>query len=66
MERTLIKNLKDKIGQETKISGFVQAIRNQGGIKFIVMRDVTGTVQIVFLKETRKFLIWLMIYLLNQ
>jgi aspartyl-tRNA synthetase len=54
MERTLIKNLKEKIGQEIKISGFVQAIRNQGGIKFIVMRDVTGTVQVVFLKENKE------------
>jgi aspartyl-tRNA synthetase len=50
MERTYIKDLKEKIGEKVKISGFVQAIRDQGGIKFFVVRDVTGNVQIVFLK----------------
>jgi aspartyl-tRNA synthetase len=50
MERTYIKDLKEKIGEKVKISGFVQAIRDQGAIKFFVVRDVTGTVQIVFLK----------------
>lgn len=50
MERTQIKNLKEKIGEKVKISGFVQARRDQGGIKFFVVRDVTGTVQVVFLK----------------
>ena len=50
MERTHIKSLKEKIGEKVKVAGFVQAIRNQGGIAFFVLRDVTGTVQIVFLK----------------
>lgn len=50
MDRTHIKSLKEKIGEKVKVSGFVQAIRNQGGIAFFVLRDVTGTVQVVFLK----------------
>ncbi len=50
MERTYIKDLKEKVGQQVKIFGFVQVVRDQGGIKFFVVRDVTGTVQIVFLK----------------
>jgi len=50
MERTQIKNLKEKIGEKVKVSGFVQVRRDQGGIKFFVVRDVTGTVQVVFLK----------------
>ena len=50
MERTYIRDLKEKVGEKVKINGFVQAIRDQGGIKFFVVRDVTGTVQIVFLK----------------
>ena len=50
MERTQIKDLKEKIGEKAKVSGFVQARRDQGGIKFFVIRDVTGTVQVVFLK----------------
>lgn len=50
MERILIKSLKEKIGEKVKIAGFVQARRDQGGIIFFVVRDVTGTVQVVFLK----------------
>ena len=50
MDRTQIKDLKQKIGEKVRISGFVQARRDQGGIKFFVVRDVTGTVQVVFLK----------------
>ncbi len=50
MERTKIKDLKEKIGEKVKISGFVQTRRDQGGIKFFVVRDVTGKVQVVFLK----------------
>ena len=50
MERTQIKDLKQKIGEKVKVSGFVQARRDQGGIKFFVVRDVTGTIQVVFLK----------------
>jgi nondiscriminating aspartyl-tRNA synthetase len=56
MERTYIKNLKDRVGQETLIKGFIQVIRNQGSIKFLIMRDVTGIVQTVVLKsETEAF-----------
>jgi nondiscriminating aspartyl-tRNA synthetase len=54
MERTYIKDLKNKTGQEVIIKGFVQVIRNQGGIKFLVMRDVTGEVQIVILKSEKE------------
>jgi len=50
MIRTQIKDLKEKIGEKVKVSGFVQVRRDQGGIKFFVVRDVTGTVQVVFLK----------------
>ncbi len=56
MERTYIKDLKNVIGQTVKVSGFVQTIRNQGGIKFLVLRDVTGIVQcIVFKQSTEVF-----------
>ena len=52
MQRTYVKDLKEKIGQEVKINGFVQTRRDQGGIKFIILRDVTGTVQCVVMKQS--------------
>jgi nondiscriminating aspartyl-tRNA synthetase len=53
MKRTYIKEIKEQIGQEILVKGFVQAIRNQGGIKFLILRDVTGTVQGVVLKSNK-------------
>ena len=51
MQRTYIKDLKAQIGQEVKIDGFVQTRRDQGGIKFIVLRDVSGIVQGIVMKQ---------------
>ncbi len=47
MERTLIKHIKEKVGQHIKIAGFAQTIRDQGKIKFLIIRDITGTIQVV-------------------
>ena len=47
--RTYIRDLKSSLGTQVTISGFVHAIRNQGKIAFIRLRDVTGSVQIVVL-----------------
>lgn len=47
MERTYIKDLKENIGKNVVIKGFVQTIRDQGKIKFIILRDVTGITQVV-------------------
>ncbi len=44
MERTHIKNL--KINQPAKIQGFVENIRNKKAIAFLVVRDVTGKIQV--------------------
>lgn len=52
MERTHIEKLKANIGKEVKIAGFVQIIRDQGGIKFLIIRDATGVVQVVVKKNT--------------
>jgi aspartyl-tRNA synthetase len=51
MERTYIKDLKNKIGSEIVIKGFVQTIRNQGGIVFLIMRDISDICQVVVLKS---------------
>jgi len=55
MERTHINKLNEKIGEEVLVQGFVETIRNQGKIKFLVIRDVTGTVQVVVLKDSPAF-----------
>lgn len=47
MERTLISQLKEKIGEPVKLQGWVQTIRDQGGILFIILRDITGLTQVV-------------------
>jgi aspartyl-tRNA synthetase len=51
MTRTYIKELKAKVGEQVLIKGFVQTIRNQGSIKFLMLRDVTGVIQVVVLKS---------------
>jgi aspartyl-tRNA synthetase len=47
MERILIDQLKNKIGQEVRIRGRVDTIRDQGKIVFLVIRDRSGKVQAV-------------------
>lgn len=51
MERTHIGELKQYIGGQATIAGFVQVIRNQGSIQFLIVRDISGTVQIVVTKD---------------
>lgn len=51
MQRTYVKDIKNHIGKEVKIQGFAHIIRDQGGIKFLIVRDVTGTIQTVVLKK---------------
>ncbi len=49
MERTLIKDLKDKKGEEVSISGWVDIRRDQGKMVFMDLRDASGKVQCVVL-----------------
>jgi aspartyl-tRNA synthetase len=51
MQRTLVSQIKEKVGQQIKIAGFVQTIRDQGSIKFLIVRDITGTIQMVITKS---------------
>ncbi len=51
-ERIYIKNLKQHIGEEVVLNGSIYALRIQSGISFVVLRDITGTVQVVFEKST--------------
>lgn len=47
MQRTLIKDVREKIGQSITVKGFVHVVRNQKAVQFIVLRDHTGMIQIV-------------------
>lgn len=49
MERIYIKDLKDNIGKEVTIAGWVDIRRDHGKLIFIDLRDVTGKVQMVAL-----------------
>ena len=49
MERTYIKDLKDKIGEVVKLDGWVNIRRDHGKLIFIDLRDATGMVQMVAL-----------------
>ena len=52
MERILVEQLKKHIGKTVKIAGWVHVIRDQGSIVFLMMRDISGLIQCVVVKET--------------
>ena len=52
MKRTLIEHLPDAVGEAVKISGWVSIRRDQGKLVFFVVRDRSGSVQIVVLPDT--------------
>lgn len=54
MQRIYLKDLKKYTGSEISVCGFVQAIRDQGGIKFLILRDVSGIAQVVVLKSEKE------------
>ncbi|MFA6432701.1 MAG: aspartate--tRNA(Asn) ligase [Candidatus Paceibacterota bacterium] len=54
MKRTYIKDLKDAIGQEVSISGWVDIRRDHGKLIFIDLRDVSGKVQMVVLPNHKE------------
>ncbi len=47
MERTLILDCKEKIGEKVNISGYVQAKRDHGKIAFLDVSDRSGIIQVV-------------------
>lgn len=49
MERTYIKDI--KIGETNKVKGFIENIRDKKSMAFIVVRDITGKLQITIEKE---------------
>lgn len=51
MERTMIGTIKEKVGQTILVRGWVRTIRNQKSVKFIILRDISGVIQTLSLKE---------------
>jgi len=47
VERTLIRDAKEKIGEVITLKGFVQTVRNQKAVQFIILRDHTGLIQVI-------------------
>jgi len=50
MERTLIRDLKENVGKEVLLFGWIQELRNLSKIKFIILRDRTGDMQTLAFK----------------
>lgn len=55
IERIKIKDLKDQVGKEVNIAGFVHTLRDQSKIAFINVRDITGIIQVVVLSDCFDF-----------
>jgi nondiscriminating aspartyl-tRNA synthetase len=49
--RTLISDLPEQIDQQATIRGWVQAIRDQKSVQFVIVRDETGMAQVVLPKS---------------
>ncbi|HSZ13017.1 MAG TPA: aspartate--tRNA(Asn) ligase [Solirubrobacteraceae bacterium] len=50
MTRTLIADLAEKVDQQVTVRGWVQAIRDQKSVQFVIVRDETGLAQAVLPK----------------
>jgi nondiscriminating aspartyl-tRNA synthetase len=51
VKRTLINDLPSKIGEQVTVRGWVQVVRDQKRVQFVVVRDETGLVQAVLGKD---------------
>jgi nondiscriminating aspartyl-tRNA synthetase len=54
MERTYIKDLRSAIGQTVQINGWLQTLRDQKKLQFLIMRDPTGSAQVVHWKPNNE------------
>ena len=51
MERIFIGELRKHIGEKVQIQGFLQTLRDQKKMQFLIIRDLTGLAQVAFWKE---------------
>ncbi|MHB8089332.1 MAG: amino acid--tRNA ligase-related protein, partial [Anaerolineaceae bacterium] len=56
MERTLIKDLRSKIDQTVELKGWLQVLRDQKKIQFLILRDPTGAAQVAHWKPNNEAL----------
>jgi len=56
MQRVLINNTTEKIGQEVLLQGWVRVRRDMGKLIFIDLRDRSGIIQVVFLPNNKELL----------
>jgi len=49
MERTYIKNVQS--GSKVRVQGFLENIRNKRAMAFLVLRDITGKIQVTVIKD---------------
>ena len=53
MERTQTSEIIQKIGQKILLKGWVHVLRDHGKIKFLILRDIKGTIQCVISSNTK-------------
>lgn len=51
MERVFLKDVVSNIGNKVKVQGFVENIRDSKAMVFVVLKDITGKVQVTLEKE---------------
>jgi aspartyl-tRNA synthetase len=51
MERTLIAELPSNVGEQVTVRGWVNALRDQKRVQFVILRDETGMAQAVLAKD---------------
>ncbi|HEV7162800.1 MAG TPA: amino acid--tRNA ligase-related protein, partial [Solirubrobacteraceae bacterium] len=51
MERTLIEELPGRLGEQVRVRGWVQTVRDQKRMQFVIVRDESGLAQVVLPKE---------------
>ncbi len=51
MERTLISGLSGHVGEQVQVRGWVNALRDQKRVQFVIVRDETGLAQAVLQKQ---------------
>lgn len=54
MERTSIKELRSVVGETVRINGWLQTLRDQKKLQFLIIRDTTGLVQVVHWKPNNE------------
>ena len=51
MRRTLTAELPGRVGERATVRGWVQAVRDQKSVQFVIVRDEAGAVQVVLAKD---------------